>query len=152
MARPRTGVTFWDRVNEKTVRTVRGCLEFRGCHDGHGYGRINKDGALVRIHRAAWEEFRGPIPEGMCVCHHCDNPSCWNVRHLFLGTHADNMADKYAKGRAVGHRGEAHPMAKLTLSKVAEIRKIRLTNAEIAKLFGVSKSLIGAIKRGEVWH
>lgn len=151
MARPRIGVTFWDRVNEKTTRTDRGCLEFKGCRNEHGYGRINKDGKLIYVHRAAWAEFRGPVPTGMFVCHHCDNPSCWNVQHLFIGTHAENMADRNFKGRAARMQGEAHPGAKLTLAKVAEIRKIRMTNEEIARKFGVSKSLIGAIKRGEVW-
>lgn len=153
VGRVKAGVTFWDRVNEKTVRTERGCLEFRGCTDEHGYGRINKDGKLIRIHRASWIEQRGHIPDGLFVCHVCDNPPCWNVEHLFLGTHADNMADMKAKKRNPGRKGDAHPYAKLSSSDVAEIRKIHgVYNEDIGRLYGVCKSLIGAIKRGEVWH
>jgi hypothetical protein len=61
-------------------------------------------GKRVAVHRLAWEFSNGEIPQGMFVCHRCDNPKCFEVSHLFLGTAADNMADKIAKGRGRGGR------------------------------------------------
>lgn len=69
-----------------------------------GYGTMNVGGKNCGAHRIAWELFNGPIPDGLHACHHCDNPSCVNPSHIFLGTHQDNMADKQAKGRGPGCR------------------------------------------------
>jgi len=76
------------------------CKEWPRYRDRKGYGikRFGKRGKQ-RVHRLAWEETHGPIPEGMHVLHHCDNPPCYEVEHLFLGTNTDNMRDKAAKGR-----------------------------------------------------
>ena len=65
----------------------------------------NRD--IRSAHRVAWEFTNGPIPHGWIVCHRCDNPACCNPDHLFLGTHADNVADKVAKGRAVNPLADA---------------------------------------------
>jgi HNH endonuclease len=83
-----------------------GCLEWMKGHDKFGYGFIHHNGGYMRTHRFIWELINGPIPEGMCVCHTCDNPPCCNIEHLFLGTNADNTADKMAKGRHSNGRAE----------------------------------------------
>lgn len=98
--------------------------------------------------------MNGPIPDGLHVLHHCDNPPCVNPAHLFLGTNADNVADKTAKGRGRGGRGEAHRNAKLTADQVREIRELAasgLTQREIAARYGVRHTAIGKILRGERW-
>ena len=80
-----------------------GCWLWTGATVPFGYGRINggRTGVGVLLaHRASWEIYRGPVPEELCVLHRCDIPQCVNPDHLFLGTHADNVADKIAKGRA----------------------------------------------------
>jgi HNH endonuclease len=84
----------------KNLKTMpSGCIEWTGCLTADGYGAITVNGRGTRTHRVNWELTNGPIPPDMFVCHHCDNPPCCNVDHLFLGTHADNMADMRAKGR-----------------------------------------------------
>ena len=88
-----------ERLAAGLVRMPSGCLEWTGYDMGDRYGAIWSDGRYVRTHRLAWELVHGSIPEGLFVCHKCDNPPCCDVEHLFLGTPADNNADRDAKGR-----------------------------------------------------
>jgi hypothetical protein len=106
----------------------------------------------------AWFYTNGPIPEGLEVCHKCDNPPCCNPADLFLGTHADNMRDAWGKGRLTllpRMPGEANPAAKLTAAAVAEIRRRLtiggITGAALGREYGVSKTLICDIKNGKNW-
>jgi hypothetical protein len=121
-----------------------------------GYGQFwfRQDGVmrLFRTHRVASELMDGPIPEGMCVCHHCDNPPCCNPTHLFRASPAGNTADMVAKGRAtVGERGSS---AKLTADQVREIRK-RYANGTrvhvLAKEYGVKQPTVSNIIARTTW-
>jgi hypothetical protein len=83
------------------------CKEWAQARDRDGYGLRQyggKNGKLVRVHRLVWEQANGPIPDGQWVLHKCDNPSCYEVAHLFLGTVADNNRDTAAKGRTHGQK------------------------------------------------
>ena len=107
-------------------------------------------------HRVAWIQAKGEIPEGMCVCHKCDNPPCINVEHLFLGTNADNVRDREEKGRGnCGcSRGELNPYSKLEdkdISKIHELLYARVSQREIAQIYGVSQKAISNIKQGKAW-
>lgn len=93
--------------------------------DGYGLYRL-PDGKGVLAHRMSWEEHFGPIPAGLFVCHHCDNPECVEPTHLFLGTVLDNNRDRHQKGRSRGGRlcGDQNPRSRLTREQVEEIRAL----------------------------
>lgn len=76
-----------------------GCWMWSAGKTGQGYGAFSIDGKNRPAHRVSYELFKGPIPEGLFVCHDCDTPACVNPDHLFLGTHQDNMDDRSKKGR-----------------------------------------------------
>lgn len=80
------------------------CILWQKCRNRKGYGQVRRNGKTYLAHRWAWEQVNGPIPDGLCVLHHCDNPPCVNQEHLFLGTATDNNADRDQKGRARGGR------------------------------------------------
>lgn len=142
------------RFMRKTLATAVGCVEWQGAHSHKGYGEFWLDGSMRQAHRVAWEIEYGPIPEGMWVLHSCDNRGCVNPKHLFLGTHRDNMADMVAKGRGAGARGARNGNASLTEREVSAIRFLLgygESQRRVAQKFGVSQSLVGKIARREVW-
>ena len=137
-----------------------GCWEWTGS-TRNGYGRIivgsRTDGTRRNesAHRVSYALNYGEIPEGYEICHKCDNPLCINPEHLFLGTRADNIADRERKGRNVIFTGEEQARAKLTKKDVKNARWERAmkgtTYQELADKYGVSKkTMINAIK-GVTW-
>lgn len=117
----------------------------------NGYIYIWLNGKNKRLHRVIYEMHNGPIPEGMFVCHTCDNRACCNPAHLFIGTPQDNMTDRNIKNRQA--KGESQGSAKLTANNVFEIRE-RLTNETlktIAASYGVTKQTISKIKNKRSW-
>lgn len=133
-----------------------GCWLWQG-HTRHGYGTlhltVNKRRTITGAHRIAFVLAGGTIPPGQFVLHRCDVRACCNPLHLFLGTHAENSADKVAKGRHKIFQGTQHGMAKLTDDAVQEIR--RLTGQErprsVARRFGISSSNVWRIQTGKSW-
>ncbi len=134
------------------------CWIWTGWADRDGYGILRTDGThhrtKKRVHRVVWEALVGEIPDSTpCVLHHCDTPRCCNPDHCFLGTNADNNADRVRKGRS--RWGSRHPMAKLSEMDVQKIRRLvregRLQQKDIAVMFGVAKSVITNIKMGRRW-
>lgn len=99
-----------DRFWEKVIKNDDGCWGWTGKPDRQGYGeltayrRSDQKHWRVRAPRLSWEIHNGPIPEGLWVLHHCDNPPCVRPDHLWLGTVQDNNADRDAKGRNKGGR------------------------------------------------
>lgn len=120
-----------------------------------GYGVISIGAYPVKAHRFSWELHFGEIPDGMCVCHRCDNKLCVRPDHLFLGTTQDNIADRDSKGRQI--KGERHPDAKLTEETVRLIRSRYKrgcpTNGirALAREFGLCRSSMRAVVFGDTW-
>lgn len=134
-------------LHEQCVRTPSGCLEWQGHRDVWGYGKVRRDGRTQRTHRVAWELANDrEVPDGLQVLHRCDNPPCCDDAHLFLGTNADNVADKVKKGRQA---------RKLNEDDIREIRALygegSRTLTDIGDAYGVSRSLIHLIVRRKIW-
>jgi len=145
-----------DRIMRKLQgnNEAGGCLIWIGKKNKEGYGEIQHEEKLWKIHRLFWTIWFGAIPDGIEVCHRCDNPSCVRLDHLFLGTHAENMQDMARKGRGryPNTKGEAHGAAKLSNAIVVAIRNDGRTQQEIADDVGISQSLVSQIKRRKIWR
>lgn len=112
-------------VLKRGYEESEGCWEWQRYVRPAGYGQLGLPGTrrTIDAHRASWIVHRGPIPDGLFVCHHCDNRRCVNPAHLFLGTNADNMADAVAKDRWPHRYGPAHHSTKLSTEAVEAIRR-----------------------------
>jgi hypothetical protein len=136
--------TIRERLMAKvSVKSEKECWNWNGCRLKKGYGQMWDGERLKLAHRVSYEVYIGPIEGGMFVCHRCDNPVCVNPAHLFLGTNAENMADKVSKGRQ---------SRKLKDADVAAIRSASgVTQQELAKQFNVGQDQISRIRSGKRW-
>ncbi len=148
------------RLLEKSRKNGE-CLEWTGKFNPFGYGLIfircsKRESKKVGcgVHRAAYFAWKGDIPDGMCVCHTCDNKSCFEISHLFLGTHQENMDDMKRKKRK--KVGSDHHSAKLKEEDVLEIRKnfeIEKYNlTQMAKIYNVNIPCIMDIVKRKTWN
>jgi hypothetical protein len=154
-------VRFWERVDRSGD-----CWIWTAYKNKQGYGQFQADGKMIGTHVFSWKLHNGPVPNGLFVCHTCDNPSCVNPNHLFLGTPAENAHDRDIKGRQVSGtlgkasklRGEKNVAAKLTRVAVNEIRsKYRRYDRGgysmhfFAAKYGVSISVIYKVLKNKTW-
>jgi HNH endonuclease len=134
------------------------CWEWFGSRLPNGYGRLGDAGRTVYAHRLSYQLYVGEIANGLCVCHRCDNPRCVNPNHLFIGSQAENIADRDAKGRHRVLRGEAIPGTRLTEAQVVEIRRLYIPRSRqtgsraLARRFGVSQGAVSAAINGDTWR
>jgi hypothetical protein len=141
--------SLFDRFADKFT-VGEGCWTWHGARNRGGYGQLDYKGRRLVASRISWALFNGPIPKDMVVCHRCDNPRCVRPDHLFLGTRADNNADRDVKGRHVALSGEQNGFSRLTEQSVAVIRRGGPA-LPLARRFGVSVRQIYKIRSGKAW-
>ena len=142
----------------KKPRPLTYRINERGCHIciSHkvhqlGYVQLTRGYKVQAAQRVVFEDTYGPVPDGMFVCHTCDNRSCINPEHLFLGTHQDNMDDMVRKNRGYKGVGVHNPRAKITPKQVREIRASGESTKVLAERYGLSPHYVPKIKRGVRW-
>ena len=145
-------------IEEKLKKYVvddRNCWNWIGSKDRDGYGVFGHHrNKQIRAHRASYSFYIGEIPNKMMICHSCDNPSCINPKHLFVGTAKDNTQDMIKKQRRPVLFGSNHPNAKLTEHQAHEIKQLRKQNVlltDIANQFGISFQTVSSIAKGTTW-
>jgi len=152
-----------DRVMSRIVRLPEsGCWIFMGALNEAGYGIVgngSRSSGVDRAHRITYRHFKGEIPKGLFVCHHCDIPSCCNPDHLFIGTNHENVIDCVRKKRnskppVNSHiKGVVHVKHKLNDDIVKEIRAMNgvISHRILANKFGVCRQTVSDIASGKKW-
>lgn len=140
---------FWKRVNKTEY-----CWIWMGAHQKDGYGILTYHQKGYLAHRLSYELCNGLIPDGLYVCHTCDNPSCVNPSHLYLGTQSDNMKDRARRGRNNQTRAN-HPRAKFSEKEIEIIRTnytgMRGEQRRLARKYNVAESTIRSIVKFINW-
>lgn len=139
-------------LDNSRVVTATGCRVWVKFVRPSGYGYIKVRGKHFGVHRIAWElANEQAVPDGLCVCHRCDVPTCINPEHLFVATQAQNNNDRHAKKRDRTAKGETNSMAKLTTDQVVLIRSDGRSFSEIGRHYGISPAQARRIKLRLRW-
>lgn len=159
---PTLAERFWSKVNKNSgyiaPNMTTECWEWQGYRDPNGYGRIRIKRETKLAHRISYILTNGPIDEEVCVRHNCDHPPCVNPAHLVGGTQIDNIQDMVERGRHKGGanpmQGETHPFAKLTVSKVTEIRAAYATGTPqrvLARKYNIAPQTVYGLVHRKSW-
>ena len=141
----------------KQIDPTTNCHNFLGFRDRNGYGRIKYKNRGYAAHRLFWIIKNGELTSEQHILHHCDNPSCFNLEHLFVGSNSDNVADKVFKNRQYHPpKGKDHhrSMAKLSETQVMEIKNLLnrgYSQADIHRDFKISRGVVSDIALGKTW-
>lgn len=141
------------------TKSVGDCLVFTNKPNAHGYGVVSPNSWIVKtfgeklLHRVVYTYNYDIIPSGMCIMHTCDNRMCVNIKHLKLGTWADNNRDRKLKGRNADTHGENHPNNKLKEGDVRRIRSLKglISGTKLSREYNVDHSTIYYIWNGKLW-
>ena len=146
---------FWSNVD---IREADECWEWMSYKTNKGYGQVGINKKIQYAHRVSWILTNGKIPKGLFICHHCDNSSCVNPSHLFIGTAKDNSSDMVSKGRSRSgkvYSGEDNSQSKLTAKEVRQIRSMyetgKYTKKALGEIFSVSDVTIHNIVYRKKW-
>lgn len=142
---------FWFQVNK-----TESCWNWKASKDGGGYGIcVTHKYGRDKAHRISYKEFYGRIPEGMFVCHTCDNPACVNPQHLFLGTNQDNINDKVIKNRQSRLYGKANGRATMSKESVIALRDDyssgKYSYRDLVIKYGIKQTQVARIIKRESW-
>lgn len=139
-----------DETFQKWFEKSDGCWEWCGALDKDGYGVFSYRAKITKAHVMALLLDGRSVPKGMYGCHTCDNPSCVNPAHLYVGTPAMNSKDMTNRGRQ--RLGESLSHSKLTNDNVRFIRKSKDSASVLATAFGVSRTCIHAVRARKTWR
>jgi hypothetical protein len=135
---------FWNHVDKTSDKN--GCWIWTGDFSNTGYGRIGVNGKRILTHRFSWSLVNGEIPDGLQVCHHCDNRWCVNPEHLFLGTNEDNIADMVSKAR------QQHRLNPSDVRKARDLYKTgNYSQSQLARMFRINQSSMSAVIGRRTW-
>lgn len=142
---------FWKKVN---IKDLFDCWEWLGYKNPDGYGIVMRNSRKELTHRTAWILTYGNIPENLCVCHKCDNPSCVNPAHLFIGTMQDNVNDMFSKGRQPYTKGSKGGRAILTEEQILAIRilyQAGIRQCELGRMYNIDVGHLWHIINRDIW-
>ena len=140
---------FWSKID---IKNDNECWDYKGGKQHFGYGQFWFEGKTIGAHKFSYQLHHGSIPKDMCVCHSCDNPTCVNPKHLWLGTKGENNKDRSNKKRSADRKGELCPTVKLKEYQAIAIKYSNKKNFLLAKQYNISQQTVCDIKKGKRWR